>query len=380
MPARRLLTFPCQNEHNEGPGNLHVFLREFHGGKRKALQKKLEELGEAEICWNADRRQPVVVHKLRIKGDPFTYKKYLDTTETNDCSSSAAAQNSATYSSTKDGAHEEMLQTEAQAKQFLNEAYFVDDPLNDKVYSFRSVGMQEIFNNLTCFTNVFNNRSLLSFTKWCSTHRLPFMNAIETRKLNIRKRDLYVMREGYQKNLARAITQYLMNYQYSIRALKSENYEIVGYARKSPGNENAQTRTRLLQKMIRILEDRSLATKIFVSPSCISSEPFNSRDNSLDKTAMTGLKNVAGNTQDLLHYAQATKTNICLAAIDFAGLTTNVEDLKKLLSTNNRIKKVAVDTFSSTNELFIFDSDNLIRDSNLIQKFQNRKSAIRRSI
>lgn len=208
------------------------------------------------------------------------------------------------------------VETEAQAKQFLNEAYFVDDPLNDKVYSFRSVGMQEIFNNLTSFTNVFNNRSLLSFTKWCSTHRLPFMNAIETRKLNIRKRDLYVMREGYQsmyarrsqnsrkplmvfliENLARAITQYLMNYQYSIRALKSENYEIVGYARKSPGNENAQTRTRLLQKMIRILEDRSLATKIFVSPSCISSEPFNSRDNSLDKTAMTGLKNVAGNTQ-----------------------------------------------------------------------------------
>lgn len=75
----------------------------------KRCKKKLEELGEAEICWNADRRQPVVVHKLRIKGDPFTYKKYLDTTETDDCPSSAAAQNSATYSSTKDGAHEEML-------------------------------------------------------------------------------------------------------------------------------------------------------------------------------------------------------------------------------------------------------------------------------
>ncbi|KAL1929731.1 hypothetical protein VTP01DRAFT_1869 [Rhizomucor pusillus] len=42
----------------------------------KRCKKKLEELGEAEICWNTDPRQPIVVSLARIREDPFTYRRY----------------------------------------------------------------------------------------------------------------------------------------------------------------------------------------------------------------------------------------------------------------------------------------------------------------
>lgn len=41
-------------------------------------KKVIEDPEEVEICYNVDDKQPVLVSKKRIRGDPMTYRKYLE--------------------------------------------------------------------------------------------------------------------------------------------------------------------------------------------------------------------------------------------------------------------------------------------------------------
>lgn len=166
------------------------------------------------------------------------------------------------------------------------------------------------------------------------------------------------------ENFVRAITQHLPHYQRTILTLKKNNFDVIGYVRKSPGSEKPETRIRLLQQMVTNLKDRSLVDTVYVFPSCSSSDPFAARDVGSETAVITKKpENVSGNTQgkikasgalrmdiitvhgycrhvaDMLHHVQATKHDLCLVSIDFAGLTTNLLDLKNLLSQNPRIQK-----------------------------------------
>jgi hypothetical protein len=71
----------------------------------------------------------------------------------------------------------------------------------------------------------------------------------------------------------------------------------VGYARKSPSNEDIDTRIRLLQAMVNNLNERSYAQIIYVSSCSHSSLPFFERDLKTDGNIMDELHNVNGNTQ-----------------------------------------------------------------------------------
>ncbi|KAI8993513.1 hypothetical protein BDB01DRAFT_716486 [Pilobolus umbonatus] len=79
-------------------------------------------------------------------------------------------------------------------------------------------------------------------------------------------------------DLINSICTYLPKYQESLKNLKKNGYEIIGYARKSPTGEDITCRTRLLKSMISNLEERSFATKIFVSPCSWASTPLESCD------------------------------------------------------------------------------------------------------
>ncbi|KAL0080395.1 hypothetical protein J3Q64DRAFT_1644343, partial [Phycomyces blakesleeanus] len=50
------------------------------------------------------------------------------------------------------------------------------------------------------------------------------------------------------------------------------------YVRKSPSDVDLETRSKLLQKMVDDLLDRSLVDKVYVSVSSLTSSPFNERD------------------------------------------------------------------------------------------------------
>lgn len=103
--------------------------------------------------------------------------------------------------------------------------------------------------------------------------------------------------------------------------------------------------------MINILYQRSLVQKVFVSPSSSVKQALSKRD-LFDQDILSSLDQIHGNTQgekkkriellvksrkintlfiDFLTYVKEKKTKICIVAIDYAGFTTNMSDLKNLL-------------------------------------------------
>lgn len=60
----------------------------------------------------------------------------------------------------------------------------------------------------------------------------------------------------------------------------------MGYARKSPGDEDEGNRARLLQNMINNLKERSFAQKVYVSSSSVASTPFAERELRVDESIM----------------------------------------------------------------------------------------------
>lgn len=97
--------------------------------------------------------------------------------------------------------------------------------------------------------------------------------------------------------LITSITDYLPNYQQSLKALQSNAFEIVGYVRKSPTADSLDNRLKLLQQMIDNLHTRSFATRIFVSVSSRASTAFVERDLNADQDIYRQLDKVDGNTQ-----------------------------------------------------------------------------------
>ncbi|KAI7895818.1 uncharacterized protein EV154DRAFT_435802 [Mucor mucedo] len=130
--------------------------------------------------------------------------------------------------------------------------------------------------------------------------------------------------------------------------------------------------------MISNIKERSFATKIFVSPCSWASMPLEMRDLQTNSAIMDDL-DADGNTQDLLTYLKSASHDICLVALDFAGITTRSEDIIKLVETNPSLKRIAIEIFAQSNEVFIFDTEKLVDDYDLLQKFEDRNYCIQRS-
>ncbi|ORY97467.1 hypothetical protein BCR43DRAFT_489818 [Syncephalastrum racemosum] len=127
----------------------------------------------------------------------------------------------------------------------------------------------------------------------------------------------------------------------------------------------------------RLLE-RSLVDKVFVSPVCKSQQPMHLRDYGLQDDQMQILKQYAdGSTQDLLQYLAAA-TKVCLVVVDYAGLSTNTEDLYEFISKYESISKVVVDQLPSTNDAKFFERADLL-DGPSIKGFNCRKGNPQRS-
>ncbi|KAI9487111.1 MAG: hypothetical protein EXX96DRAFT_551861 [Benjaminiella poitrasii] len=321
----------------------------------KIYKKKIEEFEDSELCWNIREGEPVMVMKNRIRGDPLNYrKKKVD----------------------KRGRVE--LVTLAQVKQFINEVYCPCPPKNAEVYLKRRISTQEIYNLVKTYTTVFREKTSQSFAAWCRSNKLNFLLAKEKKSQNV-TRELYILENVYYDDLINSICTYLPRYQESLKTLKKNGYEIIGYARKSPTGEDVTGRTRLLKSMISNLKERSFATKIFVSPCSWASTPLESRDLQPNSQAIMDDLDVDGNTQDLLTYLKSVSHDVCLVAIDFAGITTRSEDIIKLVETNPSLKKIVIETFAQCNEVFIFNTEKLVEDNDLLQKFEDRNYFIQRS-
>lgn len=67
-------------------------------------------------------------------------------------------------------------------------------------------------------------------------------------------------------NVAKSIAYVLPCHQERIKYLKEDGHKIVVYCRKFIVNKDRNVRTRLMQRMVDRLFERSLVEKVFVSP------------------------------------------------------------------------------------------------------------------
>ncbi|KAI9269647.1 hypothetical protein EDC94DRAFT_581775 [Helicostylum pulchrum] len=186
-----------------------------------------------DICYEKDPHQPILLPILRINANQFTYHMY----------------------STSD----------TQIVRLLNELYVPFDPYNEEVYEQRDVTMKDILSLLWKYTDKFDGKTINSFTSWCSKSKFPFMQVESSRKSlknndmeRIRYRRLYVVKDEFMKfqslkvildDIANGIREDIPKYQQYVNNLKSNGYEVIGYVRKSYGNEDKDTRIRLLQSI-----------------------------------------------------------------------------------------------------------------------------------
>ncbi|RCI00652.1 hypothetical protein CU097_015762 [Rhizopus azygosporus] len=112
-------------------------------------------------------------------------------------------------------------------------------------------------------------------------------------------------------------------------------------------DEDNSTRQRLLNGMVTKLKTKLLCRKVFVSPCSSADMEFSKRDTS--KKSLKFMESFKSSFMiDLLLFLKAETRMVRLIAIDYAGLSTNVEDLRSLvnflcLAENNK-RRIAAKT------------------------------------
>ncbi|KAI8092033.1 hypothetical protein BDF21DRAFT_153717 [Thamnidium elegans] len=129
--------------------------------------------------------------------------------------------------------------------------------------------------------------------------------------------------------------------------------------------------------MCKNLKNRSLVSKVFASVYCNANEPLLERDLNKQEHTLSQI-HADGDMQDMLVYISSME-RVCIVTIDFAGLTTNCEDLKVFLKNNPNIKKLIIDKLASCDASHVYDTQELLNDSDKIKVFDCRKKALRRS-
>ncbi|KAI7896737.1 uncharacterized protein EV154DRAFT_490691 [Mucor mucedo] len=220
---------------------------------------------------------------------------------------------------------------------FLNEVYKTTDPKNEALYSMQEIETKEVYESVISKAEFMSKKSEIGFASWCSKRKVNFIGMPHTRKrrrgLNLRFRTLYVMKHEFRENIIKSITTAIPHYQNHISSLKKQGYSIIGYARKSVGFNNDNNRKSLLNGMVQCLKERSLCDKVFVSCSCSAGDELTSRDMNANTVGLLNeLIGVDGDTQSMLSYINSSEIDICLVVIDFAGLSTNKNDIHRFFS------------------------------------------------
>ncbi|KAI9249081.1 hypothetical protein EDC94DRAFT_527904 [Helicostylum pulchrum] len=132
--------------------------------------------------------------------------------------------------------------------------------------------------------------------------------------------------------------------------------------------------------MVDKLRSRSMVDKVFVSETSAVNQPFHNRDINEANIEGTG-----DTTIDFIGFLNSTKKEVILVVLkyiilDYAGLTTNVEDLKEFLSEQRNITKIIIDRLPITSEVEIYETEVLSQDQNAIKKFDCRTRPIQRSL
>ncbi|KAG0847737.1 hypothetical protein G6F17_012265 [Rhizopus arrhizus] len=274
------------------------------------------------------------------------------------------------------------LETKAQALKFMNEIYSVEPGVISETYILKAMSLSDIFAEILKHSTYFHNKTLNSFNSFCGKNDLKFLSSnksVNKRIKNtngsyVRYWNLYVLDNKYQDNVLQNIVQY-DKFQEFIQEQKKNGFKIIGYARKSPGEKDTEKRARLLRTMIDKLKSRSLIQKVFVSECSSANDPLHKRD-----AGQVGFEGADGSTKDMLEFLKVSESKVILVTLDYAGLSTNVEDLKEFLREYESVEKVVADRLPVKPEMEIFNRETLLLDEDAISKFDCRKRSVQRSL
>ncbi|KAG1037632.1 hypothetical protein G6F43_012821 [Rhizopus delemar] len=292
-----------------------------------------------------------------MKADPYNYFTYQKITE-------APEKNNQSEVKTK------KIVNQAQLITFLNTAFLPVNPNNEEAYACKSLSMNDILSVVWKYADIFSEKTAYGFGKWCTSRKLCLTESGIKRKFNdlqqkVLVRSLYVLKDEYIDNVIEEIVSHLPRYQKFIQSLKDEGYHVIGYARKSTCKKDDDSRVRLLNLMCKNLKNRSLVSKVFASVYCDSNESLLERDLNKQEHILSQIQ-ADGDMQDMLVYISSLE-RVCIVAIDFAGLTTNCEDLKVFLKNNPNIKKSIIDKLASCDASHVYDIQELLNDSDKIK-------------
>ncbi|KAG2202581.1 hypothetical protein INT47_012575 [Mucor saturninus] len=141
--------------------------------------------------------------------------------------------------------------------------------------------------------------------------------------------------------------------------------------RKSPGNEDDEAHQRLLQLMIKRLQSKFTCRRIHPSSSCWSDTAIMQMDKILSKLHICN-----GDMQDLLDYLHICGLYVRVVIIDYAGLSTNSNDVHFFMKHHNCIKEFIVENDHILETLSRFD---IIHLSHVLEKFKSLIASVRRS-
>ncbi|KAI9475368.1 MAG: hypothetical protein EXX96DRAFT_539968 [Benjaminiella poitrasii] len=326
------------------------------------LSKLIDDMNNIEICYSDDPTEPMLLCQTRINQNPVKFKTYIS----RNVISSRIIENEMVQDHI-------ILTNQQQVVQFLNTCFLPYDPGNDQLYEEKNVTNGDIFSTLLQHTEIFNDKSVTSFGNWCSSKKVDFLMCKPKRKRYannsmISVRSLYILKKEYFTEIVKRIVLFLTEYQTEIRNLKKQGFKILGYARKSEGAEDHETRIRLLNLMF---------DHVFVSYNSQANDPLAERDMKQKDELLTQLS-AEGNTQDMLAYITNTE-KICLVALDHAGLSTNCNDLYGFLTQHPNLEKIMIDTMPTESVIHVYERNRLLNEPEMLKKFECRKKPHQRS-
>ncbi|CAO3664011.1 unnamed protein product [Rhizopus stolonifer] len=352
--------------------------KEFKEENVEICLQKIQLSPDVDLCYINDPHEPFLVCNSRIHGSPKYYKLYKSKEVLEQ------VQAEVKEAANSDKKEDLILENDSQIVEFLNYIYrSPEEDLFDSRYKPVLVSDKDILSTVWKFTTKFDKKGPLGFSQWLNHQKLDLTDVEPQRKslktgneIRIRKRQLNVLNDKYFLSVAENVLGILPNHHSKINAMKKDGYKIIGYCRKSVAEIG--NRVSCLQRMINVLYERSLVDKVFVSSRSSAKQQFLKRDLKNEDDLLSALNDVHGNTVDFLQFLKENN-KICVVAIDYAGLTTNMTDLKNLLRDNASLEKIIIDQYFYDNQFKYLNSVQLLDNIDDLKLFNCRSASKQRS-
>ncbi|KAI9277402.1 hypothetical protein BY458DRAFT_104855 [Sporodiniella umbellata] len=179
--------------------------------------------------------------------------------------------------------------------------------------------------------------------------------------------------------LAQNISNYQYRYEEYIKSLKMDGFDVIGYARKSPTKISDDELKEIIKNMISCLQFRSQAIDVYVSPSSRSKSPIAAKSMTTDKD-YTDIRDCVGNTQSLLTYLSSTTKKVCLVIVDYAALSTDLDDILLLVKNYESLECIIVDRFQDVGKYEVYRRNDILKTPGQLALFDCRPKLPQRFI